>query len=274
MRRPDYERTAGRTIPGVQPAVVREPPRIGLTTYRERASWGVWDEPADLLPVSYSDVIQEAGGVALLLPPGGRDLHATAQATIDGLHGLLIAGGADLDPGRYGAAREAPTGAARPDRDAWELVLADTALRRGLPVLGVCRGLQVLNVLLGGTLVQHLPDRVGHDGHCPVLGVHGRHAVRVAEGTRLGAILGASADVATHHHQAVDTLGAGLIPTAWTDDGAIEAAELPDATWVMGVQWHPEVHDRDPLFAAFAGACAAWRDTGSTADPRLDPAAS
>jgi putative glutamine amidotransferase len=231
-------------------------PRVGLTTYRERASWGVWDEPADLLPVTYSDVIQGAGGVALLLPPGGRDLAATAEAALDGLHGVLIAGGADIDPARYGAVRDLHTGAARPDRDGWELALARAALHRGLPVLGVCRGLQVLNVALGGSLVQHLPDQVGSDAHCPVHSRHGRHGVRVAATSRLGAIIGESADVATHHHQAIDTLAGELVPTAWSDDGVIEAAELPAATWVLGVQWHPEVHDHDPLFTAFVTACA------------------
>jgi gamma-glutamyl-gamma-aminobutyrate hydrolase PuuD len=225
----------------------------------------VWDEPADLLPVTYSDVIQGAGGVAMLLPPGARDLGATAEAALDGLHGVLLAGGADIDPARYGAARDPHTGAARPDRDGWELALAQAALRRGLPVLGVCRGLQVLNVALGGSLVQHLPDQVGDDAHCPVLGVHGRHRVRVAPDTRLGAIIGGEAEVATHHHQSIDTLADGLVPMAWSDDGVIEAAELPAATWVIGVQWHPEVHDRDPLFTAFVDACATWRDAHRSA---------
>ncbi len=236
-------------------------PRVGLTTYRERASWVVWDEPADLLPANYSDVVQGAGGVAMLLPPGGRDVFASADAALDGLHGIILAGGADVDPLQYGAPRDAHTGAARPDRDGWEMALARGALRRGMPVLGICRGMQVLNVALGGTLVQHLPDHVGSDAHCPVLGVHGRHNVRVAPASRLRSIIGATAVVATHHHQAVDSLGAGLVPTAWADDGVIEATELPTAEWVIGVQWHPEVHDRDPLFDAFVAACAAWRDT-------------
>ena len=246
-----------------------QPPRIGLTTYRERASWAVWDEPADLLPVNYSDVVQGAGGVAMLLPPGSRDSDATAAAALDGLHGILIAGGADVDPVRYGAPRDVHTGAARPDRDGWEMALARGALRRGMPVLGICRGMQVLNVALGGTLVQHLPDQVGSDAHCPVLGVHGRHGVRVAPASRLHAIVGATTVVATHHHQAVDSLGAGLVATAWADDGVVEAAELPGAAWVIGVQWHPEVHDRDPLFDAFVAASAAWRDASMRAPSPL-----
>jgi putative glutamine amidotransferase len=234
-------------------------PRVGLTTYRERAAWGVWDEPADLLPASYADAIQAAGGVAMLLPPCAGDPDTAAESALDGLHGVLLAGGVDVDPARYGAARDPNTGASRPDRDAWELALARAALRRGLPLLGVCRGMQVLDVALGGTIVQHLPDRLGSDAHCPVVGVHGRHRVRLADGSRLAAMLGRSADVATYHHQAVDTLGAGLEPAAWADDGVVEAAELPGEAWVVAVQWHPEVHDRDPLFRGFVDACAAWR---------------
>lgn len=243
-------------------------PRIGLTTYREPASWGVWDVPADLLPASYSDAIQAAGAVALLLPPASHDPIATAESALDGLHGLLLAGGADLDPSRYGASRSPDTGPARPDRDAWELALARVALHRGLPVLGICRGMQVLNVALGGTLLQHLPDIAGSDTHRPVVGAHGRHRVRFTQGSRLGAILGASAEVATYHHQALDSLGGELTPTAWADDRIVEAAELPGAAWVVGVQWHPEVHDRDPLFRAFVDACALWRGATSSAEIR------
>ncbi len=240
----------------MQPA---QHPRIGLTTYREHASWGVWSEPADLLPATYADAVQAAGGVPMLLPPGARDPDTAAQSALDGVHGLLLSGGADLDPARYGASRDANTGTARPDRDAWELALARVALDGGLPMLGVCRGMQVLNVELGGTLVQHLPEHVGSEAHSPTVGVHGRHRVRFADGSLLATLLGTSADVATYHHQAVETLGAGLAPTAWADDGVIEAAELPGDAWVVVVQWHPEVYDRDPLFGAFVDACAAWR---------------
>jgi putative glutamine amidotransferase len=245
------------------------PPRIGLTTYREPAAWGVWSEPADLLPVRYAGAVAAAGGVAMLLPPAGIDgLEAAAAAALDGLHGLALAGGADVDPGRYGAARDVRTGPARPDRDVWELALARAALERSLPVLAICRGMQVLNVALGGDLVQHLPDVAGHDGHLPVVGQHGRHDVRLVRESRVGALLGDCAVVATYHHQAVDRLGAGLVATGWAGDDTIEAFEHTGPAWVVGVQWHPEVHDGVALFAGFVAACARYRAGLSAVDIR------
>lgn len=227
------------------------PPRIGATTYREPARWGVWDEPADLLPASYADAIRIAGGVALLLPPAPPE-HA--EPALGGVSGLLVAGGADVDPARYGAAPDPHTGAPRTDRDEWDLALIRAALARDLPILAVCRGMQVLNVALGGDLVQHLPDTVGTDLHCPIVGRHGRHEVRL-DGGRLGGIVGSRTEVATYHHQGVGSLGDGLVATGWADDGLIEAVELPTATWVVGVQWHPEAYQGESLFSAFVAAC-------------------
>lgn len=232
-------------------------PRIGLTTYREPAKWGVWDEPADLLPVSYSACVEGAGGAPLLLPPARTEL---AAAVLDGLHGLVIAGGADVDPARYGADRDTRTGPARPDRDGWELALTRAALARDLPLLAVCRGMQVLNVAMGGELVQHLPDLVGHEAHCPTVGLHARHPVSLADGSRVAASLGGRADVATYHHQAVGRLGRDLVAAGWADDGTVEAVELPSAPWVVGVQWHPEVAGGSALFADFVAAAADYRD--------------
>ena len=234
-------------------------PRIGATTYREPARWGVWEEPADLLPTAYARAIEAAGGLPVLLPPAAADLAETA---LDGVHGLLLAGGADVAPERYGATRDDRTGPARSDRDDWELALVRAALARDLPVLAVCRGMQVLNVALGGDLIQHLPDEVGSDLHCPVVGVHGRHPIDVAEGSSLAAIVGRRADIATYHHQAVRTLGAGLIATAWAADGVVEAVQLDDRRWVHGVQWHPEAHEGHALFAAFVAACRASHEVG------------
>jgi putative glutamine amidotransferase len=228
-------------------------PRIGLSCYREPASWGVWNEPADLLPVTYSAAIEAAGGIPMLLPPLDP---AWADGALAGVHGLLLSGGPDVDPARYRAARDTQTGAARPDRDAWEMALARAAIARDLPVLAICRGLQVLNVALGGDLIQHLPDAVGHDGHCPTVGVHGRHVVRFAPGSRIEGLLGPSTDTATYHHQAVARLGAQLTATGWAEDQTVEAVDFAGASWVVGVQWHPEVFDGGRLFAGFVAACA------------------
>ena len=231
-------------------------PRIGLTTYREVAHWGVWDEPADLLPASYARSIELAGAVPLLLPSPLGEVDDAARIVLDALDGLLVAGGADVDPQSYGSARIAATGPARPERDAWETALITQALARELPVLGVCRGMQVLNTALGGSLIQHLPDLLGHDEHCPTVGVHGRHEVRFDPESHLRSVLGERALVATYHHQAVDRLGDGLTATGWTEDGTVEAIEVNGRDWALGVQWHPEVHDGARLFEAFAQACA------------------
>jgi gamma-glutamyl-gamma-aminobutyrate hydrolase PuuD len=235
-------------------------PRIGATTYREPARWGVWDEPADLLPAAYARAIEAAGGVPVLLPPVAAEL---ADAALDGVHGLLLAGGADVEPERYDALRDPHTGPPRTDRDDWELALVRAALARDLPVLAVCRGMQVLNVALGGDLIQHLPDEVGSELHCPTVGVHGRHEVSVASGSALAAIIGADVEIATYHHQAVRSLGAGLTATAWAADGVVEAVQLADRRWVHGVQWHPEAHDGHPLFTAFVAACRADNEVGA-----------
>jgi putative glutamine amidotransferase len=228
-------------------------PRIGLTTYREPARWTEWDEVADLLPAEYTTAVQRAGAVSMLLPPDSPD---RARAVLSGVHGLLIAGGADVEPARYGAERDPRTGGARADRDEWELALARAALDLDLPVLAVCRGMQVLNVALGGTLLQHVPDVVGTDVHSPLVGQHGRHHVLVDPGSRLAGAIGERVETATHHHQAVEKLGEGLVACAHTEDGIVEAVELPGRAWVFGVQWHPEAHEGEALFADFAAACS------------------
>jgi putative glutamine amidotransferase len=236
---------------------VSRPPRIGLTTYREVASWGVWHELADVLPTSYAAGIAAAGGLPMLLPPMAAE-EAVVETVLDGLHGLLLTGGADIDPAEYGAERDPSTGPARADRDRWEIALARAAERRGMPVLGVCRGMQVLAVVAGSRLVQHLPDLVGDDSHCPTPGVHdGRHEVRVAAGSQLAGIVGDRVEVATYHHQSVEALSDPLVATGWTHDGTIEALEGPVGDWTLGVQWHPEVVGGEELFEAFVGACRA-----------------
>jgi putative glutamine amidotransferase len=230
----------------------------------------VWNEPADLLPATYADAIAAAGAVPLLLPPvtGLADLDAAADAVVAGVDGLLLSGGPDVDPLRYGAAADPMTGAPRTQRDAWEIALTAAALRRDLPLLGVCRGMQVLAVALGGSLQQHLPDVVGSEAHQPTVGVHGRHEVSFAPDSRLAAVIGTQTDVATYHHQAVERLPEETKAIGWAPDGTVEAFEVCGAAWAFGVQWHPEVHDGRALFADFVAACAAYRDSRRTADVR------
>ncbi|MFF7093576.1 gamma-glutamyl-gamma-aminobutyrate hydrolase family protein [Streptomyces rubradiris] len=208
-------------------------PLIGVSTYLESgARWGVWELEAVLLPAAYPRLVQRAGGLALLLPPDAPERAAAALAPLDG---LVVAGGPDVDPARYGAERSPRTGPPAPERDAWELALIEAALAAGVPLLGVCRGMQLLNVALGGTLVQHL------DGHAERVGVFGGHPVKPVPGTLYGGIVPEELTVPTYHHQAVERLGAGLVPSAYAADGTVEAVELPaDRGWVLGVQWHPE----------------------------------
>jgi putative glutamine amidotransferase len=209
-------------------------PLIGISTYLEAGTrWHVWELEAALLPAGYPRLVQRAGGLAAMLPP---DAPEQAAATVARLDGLVIAGGPDVEPVRYGAEPDPRTGPPARERDAWELALIEEALAAGLPLLGVCRGMQLLNIALGGTMTQHI------DGHAEVVGVFGHHPVKPVPGTLYAGIVEEETSVPTYHHQAVDRLGAGLIPSAYASDGTVEAVELPSAGgWVLGVQWHPEM---------------------------------
>lgn len=210
-------------------------PLIGISTYAESGvRWGVWQLDAALLPAGYPRLVRRAGGLAAMLPP---DAPEHAEAVVARLDGLVIAGGPDVEPVRYGAEPDPRTGPPARERDAWELALIAAALERGVPLLGICRGMQLLNVALGGTLFQHV------DGHAEVPGVFGRHPVKPVPGTRYADAVPEEASVPTYHHQAVDRLGRGLIPSAYAEDGTVEAVELPAPAWVLGVQWHPEMGD-------------------------------
>jgi len=225
-------------------------PRIGLTTYLERTTFGVWETDAAVLHHPYVDAVVRAGGVPLLLPPiatGHREL-------LSAVDGLILVGGADVDPARYGREPH-PLTATRPDRDAFEFALLDAALAAEKPVLGVCRGMEVLNVALGGTLTQHLPEVTGTIDHQPAVATYGTSTIALAEGSLAAGILGAETKCQCYHHQAVERLGAGLRAVGWAADGTVEAIELPDQPFVLGVQWHPEQQPDDVrLFAALVNA--------------------
>ena len=234
-------------------------PRIGLCTALERARWTVWDQEAFLLSRSYVDALQAAGAIAVMVPPD-EWVARHPDDVLDAVDGLILAGGADIDPATYGAERHPKTHNTRPERDRVEVALVRRALDRDLPVLGICRGMQLLNVALGGTLIQHLPDDVGHGDHRRSLGSFddADHPVRLAEGSLAARAAGETLhDTKSHHHQGVDRLGDGLVATGWCVlDELIEAVELPDQRFALGVQWHPEVDPHSRIIRALAREAA------------------
>ncbi|HXQ60353.1 MAG TPA: gamma-glutamyl-gamma-aminobutyrate hydrolase family protein [Acidimicrobiales bacterium] len=231
-------------------------PLVGLTTYRQEAAWASWQRPAAVLPTSYVDSVAAVGGRPLLLPPseGPGGSESSAADVISVLSALVLVGGGDVDPACYGAAPHPATAGVNRARDDDELALLAAALRAGLPVLAICRGLQLLNVHLGGTLIQHVPDVVTHTGHQPAVGAFGPTDVSIEPGSILSKAMGDMATVGCSHHQAIDALGDGLVVTAHAPDGLIEAVELPGAPFVVGVQWHPEQDDDLRVFDALVRA--------------------
>lgn len=237
-------------------------PVIGITTYDDHATWRSWSARAAMLPAVYVEAVRRSGGRPVMLPPGGDDEEA--NFTVAGLDGLVVPGGPDIEPERYGAARHPQTQIPGPVRDAWELAVTGAALRLGVPLLAICRGMQVLNVVRGGTLHQHIPDLIGHGRHSGGQGRYGRHKVRVSPGSMLAGVLPEPGyfSVPTHHHQAVDLLGDGLRAVAWEEDGLIEAVEVGPSElgglsgFVLGVQWHPEQGDDVRLFGALVSAAS------------------
>lgn len=241
-------------------------PVIGVTVYSEQAKWAAWDTQATLLPQAYVDRVAAAGGLPVLLP----SVPDVAEA-LDRLDGLVLAGGGDVDPARYEAEPHPESGWVRPARDTAEFALARRALETGLPLLGVCRGLQVMNVLRGGTLVQHLPDVVGNRGHAPAPGRYGRHTVVLEAGSRTAEMYGrAEIDVASYHHQAVDRLGAGMAVVGRAPDGTVEAVELTGHPFAVAVQWHPEVDDDLAPFRGLVAEAAARRGPDSASSRLRD----
>ncbi len=226
-------------------------PLIGLSAYREHADWGVWSTQTDLLNSLYARSVEAAGGIAVLLPPQGEP----AAEVVRRLDGLLITGGPDVEPSRYGAEAHPRTQTPRRERDGWELRLLDRAAAYGVPTLGICRGLQVMAVHAGGRLEQHLPEVVGHDEHSPGGDAFGWVTVHTEDGTQVRRLVGTGMQVNCHHHQAVAT-HPGLTATAYADDGTLEALEDPDRAFWLGVQWHPEHGDDYGLFRGLVEAAA------------------
>lgn len=223
-------------------------PIVGITAYVEPASWGVWsDVPVAFIHEQYLEMINAVGARAVVLPPDQVDADVLRM-----LDALVIAGGPDVSPERYGAEPE-PLTDSRPERDRGELTLLAGALAADLPVLGVCRGMQLLAVAYGGRLHQHLPDVIGHEKHRPAPATFGAHGVRFVPGSRITEIMAGDGEVNSYHHQGVADPG-GLTVTGWADDGVIEAVEDPAKRFVLGVQWHPETAGDSRLFRALVDA--------------------
>lgn len=230
-------------------------PRVGLTTYWQPGTWGVWSSLAAIVPHHYVTGVVAAGGTPLLLPPVGTD-----ESVLDVLDGLIVIGGVDVDPGNYGSDAH-PLTVAQPERDDHDLRLTRAALDRGMPLFAICRGAQILNVALGGTLYQHVPDLLPESRYQPSPGVFGEVEFSTAPGTLTAELLGEQGTAPCYHHQSIERLGSGLQATAWAPDGTIEAVECPSAPgWALGVQFHPEENPEDArLFAGFTTAAAAYQ---------------
>ena len=235
-------------------------PIIGVTTYLERSQTGVWDVAASFLPKVYLDAVTNAGGIAVLLPPQPVDPEIAARV-ISGIDALVVAGGKDVDPALYGQHRHPLTDESRPDRDAWEEALFTAAIESGTPFIGICRGLQMLNVTLGGTLHQHLPEVVGTERYSGNDGVFALNDVHLGESGHVPEILAdtPTLPVLSYHHQAIDRVADGLAVTARSDDGTVQAVEVQSVPFGLAVQWHPEQSPEDGrLFEALVDAARAY----------------
>jgi putative glutamine amidotransferase len=225
-------------------------PVIGLCAAIEQVRYGAWEEPADMLPHSYSAAVQRAGGMALLLPPDPA-VADHPEDVLEAVDGLVLAGGGDIGPASYGEDAWPETTGVNPARDEFEIALARAAVERDMPVLGICRGMQLLNVALGGTLVQHLPEAVGHDHHRSTPGSFDDHEVELRQGSLIARTTGREREpVKSHHHQGVGRIGRGLVVSGHADDGLVEAIEVPDRRFVLGVLWHPEEDEASRVIGA------------------------
>jgi gamma-glutamyl-gamma-aminobutyrate hydrolase PuuD len=228
---------------------------IGITTYVAPARWSHWSEVAALVPSSYVDSVERAGGRPLLVPPS----EAGVEETLDALDGVVFSGGADLDPKLYDQEPHDETSGLHPERDRAELALLEAALARDMPVLAVCRGSQILNVARGGDLMQHLPEVVGDDKHKHTPGAFADHDVTLEQGTRIASLLGDRVPVKSHHHQGFGRVGRGLRVAAHAEDGTIEAVEDPERRFALGVLWHPEEGEDGRLFEELVREAGEYR---------------
>jgi putative glutamine amidotransferase len=245
-----------------------ERPVIGICAVRERSRWAFWDQTAHLVADTYVAPLQRAGAVVVLLPVDVSGPHEL----IDRIDGLLLIGGADLDPTSYGALAEPGTETTYRDRDTFEIAMLRGAIDAGVPVLGICRGMQILNVALGGTLEQNLVDAAGNHPHRRLKGTFegNEHEVILEPGSLAARAVGEEVHIGRcHHHQAVKDIGDGLVVTGRAaGEDVIEALEAADGRWVLGVQWHPEADEKSRLFAALADA--ARENSPRLAGPTLE----
>jgi putative glutamine amidotransferase len=230
-------------------------PIIGITSYAQDASFGAWVLPSALIPLSYVRSVEQAGGRPLVVPP----TEAAVEETLDALDGLILSGGADIDPDQYGSDRHPETTITFPERDRAELTLLRGALEREMPVLAICRGMQIMNVVHGGGLYQHLPELVGHEGHRETPGVFSEHDVRIEPESRIGKLIGGATPVKSSHHQGLDRVGEGLDVVGWAEDGSVEAIEDPGHRFAIGVLWHPEEGQDKRLFEALVEEAKTYR---------------
>ena len=224
-------------------------PTIGVTAATEKVSYGVWYEvPAFMSPASYVHAVQRAGGRPVLLVPDGEDTE-DPDGVLDVIEALIVTGGAgDVNPALYGEKPHPKTGPVQEERDAYELALVRAATGREMPVLGICRGMQILNVAYGGGIEQHIPDVVGHEKHRHTPGTFADHVVDLEPGSLAARTVGTErAAVKSHHHQGLKEVGAGLAVTGRADDDIVEAIEDPSCPFVLGVLWHPEEDEKSQL---------------------------